>query len=407
MESMKLETINIRKAAAMKFTLRWKSKVAEHTDCYFVNKVNLWRDLFPQIIADEIGRKGEGGIIRIPDLLHDIRPPENYDNLFNIRYNELDRQYFSKDVNQPHFGRFYPKGLLRNIPGVFKGNMEPFRCVGIDESGIKVDFNHPLSMHTAELTISLSNIRETAVELGGSCNDWMETVMNGPGMQARWRGIPTDFFAEDSFKRDEETGDALFYLKPRLVNHVDDKAISVLKSLYNGLLVNGMDVLDLMSSWKSHVPDTVTLKSLTGLGLNREELDRNGQLNDYVIHDINQDPHVPFKNDHFDAVLCNLSVEYLIDPFSVFEDVARILKPGGIFITTFSNRWFPPKAIKVWQKLHDFERMGLVTEYFKKSDMFIDLETYSVRGLPRPVYDEQYTLFSLSDPIYAVWGKKA
>ena len=404
---MELETINTRKTAEMKFTLRWKSDCAKHTDCYFVNKANLWRDLFPRVIADEIGNKGEGHIIQFSDCSNGIIPQENSGNIFDMKYSELDRKFFNKGSKRPHFGRFYPKGLVKNIPGVFKGNMEPFRCVGIQESGIKVDFNHPLSMHNVHLAISLLDIREKREDLGGHCNDWIDTVTSGPGMQARWRGIPSDFFAEESFRRDEETDDTLFYVKPRFVNHIDDRAISVLTNLYERLLSNGMNVLDLMSSWKSHVPEHLMLKSLVGLGLNRDELDHNVHLSDYLVHDINKDPGLPFKDNNFDAVICNLSVEYLIDPLTVFKEVARILQEGGVFITTFSNRWFSPKAVRIWQNLHDFERLGLVIEYFKESDMFSDLETYSMRGLPRPVYDEHYTLFSLSDPVFAVWGRKA
>jgi len=403
---MKLETINSLKIAEIKFMLKWESSTAKHTDFYFVKKANLWRDLFPKTIADEISRKEEGNIIQIPDFSKRIMPQENSENIFNVLYGELDRKYFDKNTNQPCFGRFYPKGLLKNIPGVFKGNIEPFRCVGVHKFGIKVDFNHPLCMHNVDLEISLLHVREKLDESGGYCNDWIDTITNGPGMQARWKGFPTDFLEDDFFKRDDETEDAVFYLNPRFVNHIDDEAISVLTKLYEGLLSDGMHVLDLMSSWKSHVPEHLKLKSLTGLGLNREELDRNNQLTDYVIQDINKYPHLPFKDNCFEAVICNLSVEYLTDPYTVFTEVARILKDGGIFITTFSNRWFPPKAIRIWQNLHEFERLGLVIEYFKRSGMFIDLETYSVRGLPRPVYDEHYTLFSLSDPIYAVWGRK-
>ena len=108
----------------------------------------------------------------------------------------------------------------------------------------------------------------------------------------------------------------------------------------------------------------------------------------------------------FDAVICSVSVEYMTRPFEVFRDVARILKPGGIFIHTFSNRWFPPKAIHLWQELSEFERMGLVLEYFLDSGGYRNLETFSARGWPRPETDRHYPEIMTADPVYAVWGQK-
>jgi hypothetical protein len=91
----------------------------------------------------------------------------------------------------------------------------------------------------------------------------------------------------------------------------------------------------------------------------------------------------------------------------VFADVARVLKPGGLFVVSFSNRWFPPKAISIWKELHEFERMGLVTEYFLQSKRFSNIHTWTMRGKPRP-YDDKYFALNmmLSDPVYMVWATK-
>ena len=89
------------------------------------------------------------------------------------------------------------------------------------------------------------------------------------------------------------------------------------------------------------------------------------------------------------------------------NEIARVLKPNGVLIVTFSNRWFPPKVISIWEELHDFERMGLVLEYFLCNGEFENLETYSIRGLPRPYDDRYFSEKRYSDPIYAVWGHKA
>jgi SAM-dependent methyltransferase len=99
-------------------------------------------------------------------------------------------------------------------------------------------------------------------------------------------------------------------------------------------------------------------------------------------------------------------VEYLTRPLDVFADVGRVLKPGGTFVVTFSNRWFPPKVIRVWERIHEFERVGLVMEYFMRSGAYSDLGTYSMRGLPRPRDDKYAGELLLSDPVYAVWGTR-
>jgi SAM-dependent methyltransferase len=179
----------------------------------------------------------------------------------------------------------------------------------------------------------------------------------------------------------------------------------MIKALYGKYLQPGMHVLDLMSSWRSHVPESLPLGSLVGLGLNAEEMAENPQLTEYVVHDLNTDPRLPFEDRRFDAVICTVSVEYMTRPFEVFRDVARILRPEGLFIHTFSNRWFPPKAIKIWEELSEFERMGLVSEYFLESGSYDNLKTYSARGWPRPETDRYYPGLLTADPVYAVLGQ--
>jgi SAM-dependent methyltransferase len=135
-------------------------------------------------------------------------------------------------------------------------------------------------------------------------------------------------------------------------------------------------------------------------------MDKNTRMSERVVHDLNLTPSLPFESESFDAVVCTVSVEYLIDPLAVFAEVARVLRKDGYFIVTFSNRWFPTKAIRIWKDLHEFERMGLVMEYFMRSGGFTNLQTYSFRGLPRPHDDKYFPDLVYSDPVYAVWGQK-
>jgi SAM-dependent methyltransferase len=308
---------------------------------------------------------------------------------------------------EPRYGRFYPKGILENVDGVFRGDMRPARLIGQDETHLTFDFNHPLSRYPARLEVEIGEVHPAPDEHGGRCNDILETLLKGPGMQVRTdRDRPTDFFSDAPFQRMDPSDDALFYTMPRMLNHLDTVAQSQVRALYRRLLRPGSEILDLMSSFNSHLPDELLPARVTGLGMNNEELEANAVLSKRLVHDLNRDPGLPFGEARFDAVICNLSVEYLTDPFAVFREVARVLRPGGLFVLPFSNRWFPPKVINLWHNLHEFERAGLVLEYFLASEAFEGLESLSVRGLTRPEDDLHIQASPFSDPIHAVWGRR-
>lgn len=398
--------INEKSLIAVEFTLEWKSLYACHTDCFYSRNINLWRDLLPEDIYESlIGKYSEYTLnFQCNEFFKSCEFNDSL--LFKISKKQFDTKCFFPLEISPQSGRFYPKGILRGLSNIFKGNQEPFRCVEYDGTDILVNFNHPLSGMHPGLSIFIHEIKTKSNETGGECIDWIEKLMNGPGMQVRWNDIPTDFFKDKPFLRADENNDMLFYEKPRLISHVDKKARSIISGLYGNILKDGMMVLDLMSSWQSHIPGHVELDSLIGLGLNKEELELNFQLNNYLVHDLNEKPFLPFCDAEFDAVICSLSIEYLIKPFDIFNEVARVLKSGGYFITTFSNRWFPPKVIRIWTELYEFERMGLVLEYFIRNGKFKDIQTYSMRGLPRAWDDKYFPEFPFSDPVYSVWGRK-
>ncbi len=381
----------------MVWRLAWQSREARHTEEYYV-PLNIWReaDILLPAVREALNGVQAGAHINLGFHEGQLTPRHDPEKIYGYPL-----QTFHGGRAAPRVGRFYPRGLL---PG-FWGNVLPCRCIAVKDQDFSMDCNHPLAGVPLELDITSQEIGRQRSEKGGECRDWLDMITTGPGMQARWRGRPTDFFADDPFARPDERDDAAFYEKARLVSHVDARARTTIASLYDRLLVPGMEVLDLMSSWQSHLPEGLALKSLTGLGLNEEELRRNAQLTGYVLHDLNREPHLPFGEGVFDAVICNLSVEYLVRPFEVFAEVARILKPGGLHIQTFSHRWFPPKVAKIWMELTEFERVGLVLEYFLRTGDFTNLETYSSRGWPRPSTDRYYPQFPFADPVFAVWGE--
>jgi SAM-dependent methyltransferase len=198
----------------------------------------------------------------------------------------------------------------------------------------------------------------------------------------------------EAFERYDETPDEEFYLLPRFVTHIDDRAIAAVTQLYRDLFPPGGEILDLMSSWISHLPPEVEYRRVVGLGMNEAELRRNERLDSYVVQNLNTNPQLPLGNAAFDGAGICVSIDYLTRPVEVLREVGRVLKVGTPLIISFSNRCFPTKAIAVWHQLDDRGRVRLVERYLQEAGNF-----ENIRGLDR----SPGRLFS--DPLYAVIGE--
>lgn len=401
---MRTNKIDPNSVVELYLQVNWQSAFAKHTDCLKADRVNIWRDSLPPVLQAELINKQAGDTTENRISAKDLTTAGDFSSPVEIRRSQFRQGGRHASLPGPRVGRFYPKGVLSGLNGIFSQNMQPFRLVAANNGRVTVDLGHPMSDREVTIRTTIGHIAEKGVERGGTSVDWIERLLEGPGMQARWMDTQTDFFSDDPFVRQDEKPDTIFYGRPRLVRHLDDTATEMVENTYARFLKDGMQVLDLMSSWQSNVPTGVRLDRLTGLGLNQAELTSNRQLTDFVVHDLNQSPGLPIQSNLYDVVLCTVSVEYLTDPVSVFQDVARVLRPQGTFVLTFSNRWFPTKAVRIWNEIHPFERMGLVLEYFIRSERFKDLQTYSIRGLPRPRNDKYYPEMLESDPVFAVWG---
>jgi SAM-dependent methyltransferase len=214
-------------------------------------------------------------------------------------------------------------------------------------------------------------------------------------------------FAPNAFSRNDETDDTRFYERDRFVQHLDRTALDTVEHIIGNLIVEkNPAILDLMAGWDSHIPSTVQPSRVVGLGLNRNEMDANPALSEAVIHDVNRDPSLPFPDDSFDAVINTVSVDYMTQPIALFQEVHRILKPGGLFLVVFSNRMFPPKAVKVWKDAAESERLILVNEFFQAAGGFEVPQEFVSMGKPRP-RDDKYAFMEIpSDPIFAVYAEK-
>lgn len=202
-------------------------------------------------------------------------------------------------------------------------------------------------------------------------------------------------FAPEMFQRMDDSDDAQFYAFPRKVVHIDEPAIAAVGQFLAATFAPQGVLLDLMSSWRSHLPPGFVKQRLIGLGLNAEEMADNPDLDEHIVHDLNADPRLPFADNHFDGVLITVSIQYLTQPLAVFAEVGRVLKPASPFVVLFSNRMFPTKAVRVWQGLRDERRAELVRAYF-----------HYAGGFDESVFHDLSPHPGLSDPLYAVCALK-
>lgn len=205
-------------------------------------------------------------------------------------------------------------------------------------------------------------------------------------MAADRRPFPPGFFS-----RQDESDDGTFYAFDRFVTHIDEGAIAAVGELYDELGLTG-EVLDICSSWISHFRTRPTRLTITGM--NPAELAANEMADAWSVVDLNADPTLPYDDSSFDAVTCCVSIDYLTRPLEVFTDVARVLRPGGTFVCTFSNRCFPTKAIRGWLSTDDRGHCAIVATYFELTDGFGEPHV-QLRNPGAP-----------GDPLYAVWARR-
>ncbi|MBI9080964.1 MAG: class I SAM-dependent methyltransferase [Pseudodesulfovibrio sp.] len=390
--------------ATIYFEIIWESSHVRHVDAYLAADVSFTRDILPLGLKSRMRGLGPGDSVEMVFDPSDVTVHE-LGKIIELPHSRFKAPLVHDRRIKPRIGRFYPQRLIEDVPGTRPDSTAPFRVISTDKAGFKADLNHPLAGRSIQIKASVLDVHPPDTD-SGTLHRWPSTLMRGPGMQARMAETATDFLGVDPFVRDDETDDSEFYAKSLPSSFLDKQALENVQKVYGGLLSDGMDVLDLMAGSLSHLPDGFKPGSVTGLGLNREVMEANEQLGRVVIHNLNEEPQLPFEENSFDAVVCTASVEYLTKPFEVFEDMSRVLKPGGIFILTFADQWFASKAIHIWSELHEFERMGLVCQYFFRSEKFIDLNTFSERGWQRlPDTEDVQDLDKSSDSIFAVWAR--
>ena len=212
-----------------------------------------------------------------------------------------------------------------------------------------------------------------------------------PSRQEQYMNLPPELF-----EREDSEDDSLFYAVPRLCTHIDPAAIDAVRVLFQEALPVRGRILDLMSSWRSHLPEGQPGRHVVGLGMNRAEMEENPQLDEFVVHDLNRCPVLPFRDGEFDATICVVSIQYVVHPGKIFREVGRILRKGGPLVVVFSHRCFPTKAVRLWRMTGDLEHGKIVQTYFRDSECFGPVEVLDRSPSEPP-----------GDPVYAVIGSRA
>lgn len=196
----------------------------------------------------------------------------------------------------------------------------------------------------------------------------------------------------DVFAKADPSPDVRFYAQARLVTHIDEAAVAAVTQLYREVLPPGGVILDLMSSWVSHLPDDVTYAEVIGHGMNAQELAANPRLDCRFTQDLNAEPVLSLPHASVDAACMCVSIQYLQHPAAVLSSLAQALRPEAPVVITFSNRCFPTKAVAIWQALEGRDQCRLVELYLRRAGFHL-IEA-------RELLDGRN-----SDPLWAVTGR--
>lgn len=404
-----MRTLTDNAIAHLVFDLSWHSDGVQLVARQHGEKASLWRDIFPDGLERRLPGAEQGQIISASFAPGTLLPAASARDMVTIAARDWDCDLVPGLRIEPAPGRYYPRGLIwkAGVAGIYKPNSQPLRVVSLDGERIVVDLGHPLAGVPLQIDIDVREVlEERQGDQGGRSNDWVRALTTGPGIEARREGGRADYHRGEGLLPLDPGDDALFYETDRMTSHIDRVAQAELAGLYARKLADGMALLDLMSSLQSHLPAALRPASVTGLGMNARELAANPRLTERLVHDLNRDPRLPLASESLDAALCALSIEYLTRPLAVVDEIARVLKPGAPFIVSWSQRWFPSKAIRLWMDLHPFERVGYVLDLLERSGRFEALESFSVQGRARPDDDPHIGQDVMSDPIFAVWGHR-
>ncbi len=395
-----MEKINKDSRISLSIDLTWEENGIKHVENYFA-RPHMWLD------ADTL-----------PDNLYKWLPGKEVGEVFEFAYGagELFSPYSSKNIipikwiseeEKKTFkvGRFYRIEALMGREGKNSIKKPLFRCIEKRDDLFFADFNHPLSEIKCTLTAKVMKIAqqpEVQFGTGGMCFDWISNIGNGIGMQGKFKQIDTDFYSANSFEVEDTEEGGIFYEKNSSIINVDVVLKNKISEVLENMIDDGSKILDIMGRTSPYLKNN---PDITIIGLNKEISSIDKKISSINNKNIVQDPRLPYYEDQFDFVICSFCFEYLPRPQEFVNEVNRILKPSGSFITIFTNRYFKPKSILLWSELNDFERLGYLQDNYKRTN-FKNIATYTSRGYLRALSDPEAVIDRQSAPLFLIKGTK-
>lgn len=386
-----------QKVADIDFKLEWKSSVAKHTDVFRLYQVDPHNEKLPPNFAEKIADLKEGQSCSHTFAAKDILNEEySTDKVINFKRELFDTQ-FKGQSSPPVLYRFYPSAIAWQGLNTDAKDYTPFRLNSANDETLIADQNHPLAKYY--LTLTAVKIKEYG--LPTNTDKYKREIgrlisSRGPGMQAPFEFGEPVFFKKYPFQRSDDASSTKAQL--------DSVAVNEINKLYSTLLSKHSKILDVQADEFSYLAEDYQSGLVVGIGANEKGLSDNPRLDTYQVQNLNDDVILPFETNSFDDAICSLSIETLCNPIGLIKEVARVVITGGKFIIVFSDNNPATQTITLWSQLHPFERIQLVLEYLRQTDLFEDINTFSKRGNLRSSNDKHGNKKPMSDPIYAVWG---
>ena len=165
------------------------------------------------------------------------------------------------------------------------------------------------------------------------------------------------FYDREKIDNDD---DQIFYKNPRYVHHLSDSFRTRLTDLYSEYLFTHQVILDLMSSWVSHLPLNIKYKEVIGHGMNEDELRSNKRLDRFWVQNFNKKQNMPIEDSTVDVGLIVAGWQYLQYPEQVSLELSRIIKPESLLIISFTNRAFWTKSPNIWTYSSEQNRIDYI-----------------------------------------------
>ncbi len=400
------KTVEADSLLAANIGITWQAQDCHFSDWYFAPSIQLGLDYMPMEIERALPGSSPGHCLsrsfgpaellagRSPEAIHTI-PLERI---------QADPQF---GAEPPRIGRFYACSRFAGLARSYRGRKTPCRVSALSGGQLQLDCNHPLAGRPLTFHLCIESINPAHSGQAARRNDLLALSTDlGPGMQQSLHDAATDFWSDHPFSRQDECDDDAAFA-PRMTPFWDSLALQQVSRFYRAQLSDGLGILDLMAGVHSPLQESgVATRSVTGAGLNQVELDANPLLAKRRVLNVNRPGPLPFVDASFDCVLIHAAFEYIVDPLHVLNEVQRILRPGGSIIISFSNRYVASKAVRIWTRMYEFERVGLLLALLRESAAFGNFTAHSQRGFARPPHDELTPKLRYSDPVYLIKATK-